>query len=160
MTPKDISKLPYRQNVGIMLINADGHVFVGQRLDNPSPAWQMPQGGIDPGETPKTAALRELEEETGAAASHVTIIAESRDWIRYDLPDDLIPKLWGGKWRGQEQKYFLMRFNGADSDINIVTDHQEFSSWRWLPPEQLVANIVPFKRAVYEQVVAEFTPYL
>ena len=160
LTPEHIATLPYRKNVGIMMTNADGHVFVGQRRDNRMAAWQMPQGGIDKGEKPETAALRELEEETGVSSGLVTIVAESQSWIRYELPHDLIPKLWGGKWRGQEQRWFLMRFDGTDADINIATEHPEFSEWRWLPPEQLVANIVPFKQSVYEAVLAEFTPHL
>ena len=160
MTPDQIARLPYRRNVGVMLVNGDGHAFVGQRKDNDTAAWQMPQGGIDPGESPRIAALRELEEETGVLPSLVTVEAETRDWVRYDLPTDLVPKLWGGKWRGQEQKWFLMRFSGSDADVNIQTAHPEFSAWRWLPPSDLVGNIVPFKRAVYEAVVAEFQPYL
>ncbi len=156
MTPDEIAKLPYRQNVGIMLMNADGGVFVGQRLDSEVPAWQMPQGGIDKGEDAKTAALRELEEETGVSANSVTLIAETQDWIAYDLPHDIVPKIWKGRYRGQEQKWFLFRFHGDDAEINIEVEHQEFSEWRWLPFDQLVENIVPFKREVYEKVVAEF----
>ncbi len=160
LTPDQIAKLPYRQNVGVMLINPDKHVFVGQRRDNQTAAWQMPQGGIDKGESPKDAALRELEEETGVSPAKVSLVAESQTWVRYDLPDDLIPKLWGGKWRGQEQRWFLMRFEGIDSDINIATKDPEFSQWQWLPSQDLVANIVPFKREVYQAVVREFAPFL
>ncbi|WP_370228542.1 RNA pyrophosphohydrolase [Cognatishimia sp.] len=160
MTPEDIAKLPYRQNVGVMLVNASGHAFVGQRMDSEVAAWQMPQGGIDKGETPAEAALRELEEETGVSPDLVTPLAESDGWIAYDLPHDLVPKIWKGRFKGQEQKWFLYRFHGTDDQVNIVVEHQEFSEWCWLPVDELVANIVPFKRAVYEQVVAEFTPYI
>lgn len=158
----DIETLPYRENVGVMLMNKVGNVFVGQRLDSDpaSPAWQMPQGGIDPGETPRDAALRELEEETGVSRAMVDVIAEGSDWVAYDLPRELIPQLWGGKYRGQKQKWFLMRFLGADSDVNIVTEHPEFEKWQWMSPSDLVANIVPFKRAVYEAVLDQFEAHL
>lgn len=160
MTPEEIAKLPYRRNVGVMLVNADGHAFVGQRLDSEVAAWQMPQGGIDKGETPRDAALRELEEETGVSPDLVTVESESAGWVAYDLPHDIVPRIWKGRYRGQEQKWFLMRFHGEDSQINIEVDHQEFSEWRWLPVGELVANIVPFKRGVYEQVLAEFSDKL
>ncbi|SLN22838.1 RNA pyrophosphohydrolase [Roseovarius litorisediminis] len=156
MAPEEIENLPYRPCVGVMLANSQGHVFVGQRIDNDNAAWQMPQGGIDPGEDPRDAALRELWEETGVPADLVTIEAETPDWIPYDLPHDLVPRIWKGRFRGQKQKWFLLRFHGADSDVNIATDHPEFSEWRWLDPELLVANIVPFKRVVYERVMAAF----
>ncbi|MEO0677206.1 MAG: RNA pyrophosphohydrolase [Pseudomonadota bacterium] len=157
---EEIARLPYRQNVGVMLVNTSGHVFVGQRCDAPAgqDAWQMPQGGIDKGEAPEDAALREIEEETGVARDLVRIDAVTADWIRYDLPTELVSKLWKGKWRGQEQKYYLMRFLGADEDINIETHEPEFSAWKWLPPAELPGAIVPFKRAVYEQVLAELGP--
>lgn len=155
MTPEEIAKLPYRPCVGVMLANADGHVFVGQRIDNPGPAWQMPQGGVDPGEDPRDAALRELWEETGVTADKVTVVAETAGWVPYDLPHDLVPRLWKGRFRGQEQKWFLMRFHGADTDVNIETEQPEFSQWRWLAPSDLVENIVPFKRAVYQSVLDE-----
>lgn len=148
--------LPYRPCVGIVLIAGDGRVFGGQRIDNPGPAWQMPQGGIDTGESPTAAALRELEEETGVRPSLATIAAESPDWYRYDLPADLVPRLWGGRFRGQSQKWFALRFLGADSDIDIARPHPEFSRWAWMTPRDLVEAAVPFKRAVYERVFADF----
>ena len=160
MTPAEIAQLPYRRNVGVMLANRRGEVFVGQRLDNDQAAWQMPQGGIDKGESPRDAALRELFEETGVDPALVTIEAETEGWLPYELPVDLVPKIWKGRYRGQEQKWFLMRFQGADSDIDIATEHPEFSSWRWLAPDDLVAHIVPFKRKVYERVLAQFASRL
>ena len=156
MTPDEISKLPYRPCVGIMLANTRGHVFVGQRLDRDTDAWQMPQGGVDAGENTRDAALRELLEETGVRENLVTIEAESRGLIPYDLPTDLVPHIWKGRYRGQEQKWFLFRFHGGDDQINIATEHPEFTAWKWMAKDDLVANIVPFKRAVYEQVLAEF----
>ena len=156
MTPEEIAQLPYRPCVGVMLANRDGHVFVGQRIDNDTAAWQMPQGGVDPGEDPRDAALRELWEETGVAASLVTVEAETDGWLPYDLPHDLVPRIWKGRYRGQEQKWFLLRFKGSDGDVNIATDHPEFSEWRWLAPDQLVDNIVPFKRDVYARVLDQF----
>lgn len=156
MTPEDLAKLPYRKNVGVMLVNADGAAFVGQRLDSKEPAWQMPQGGIDKGEDPSAAALRELEEETGVSPDLVTVEAETDGWIAYDLPLEIASRIWKGKYRGQKQKWYLMRFHGRNDQVNIVVDHQEFSEWRWLPVAELVDNIVPFKREVYAQVVAAF----
>ncbi|CUH76435.1 RNA pyrophosphohydrolase [Tritonibacter multivorans] len=160
MTPEEIAKLPYRPNVGVMLMNADGHVWVGQRSDRHKDAWQMPQGGIDKGEDPQAAALRELEEETGVTADLVDVVAETDGWLAYDLPVDLVPEIWGGKWRGQEQKWFLLRFKGTDDQINIETDHPEFTAWKWLPGDQLVDNIVPFKQEVYARVVDAFRAHL
>ncbi|SLN22898.1 RNA pyrophosphohydrolase [Roseivivax jejudonensis] len=156
MTPEEIAALPYRPCVGVMMVNAAGEVFVGQRSDTPEPAWQMPQGGIDPGETPQVAALRELREETGVTPDLVSVEAETDDWIAYDLPHDLVPRIWKGRFRGQEQKWFLMRFRGRDEQIDIAAEHEEFSAWRWLPIDEVEAAIVPFKRAVYAQVVAAF----
>ena len=156
MTPEDIAKLPYRPCVGVMLVNTDGAVFVGQRLDNDAPAWQMPQGGIDEGETPLEAALRELGEETGLPEDAVMVEAETEDWVTYDLPHELVPRIWKGRFRGQKQKWVLMRFTGSDDQVNIATEHPEFSKWCWLPASDLVANIVPFKREVYERVLTEF----
>ncbi|WP_207477891.1 RNA pyrophosphohydrolase [Arenibaculum pallidiluteum] len=147
--------LPYRPCVGIMLANDEGLVFVGRRKDTPE-AWQMPQGGIDPGETPGQAALRELEEEIGTARAE--ILAETQGWLRYDLPPDLLGKVWGGRWRGQEQKWVLCRFTGRDADVNLATAHPEFDAWRWVRPEETVELIVPFKRDIYRAVVAELAP--
>ncbi|MGB7242711.1 MAG: RNA pyrophosphohydrolase [Sulfitobacter sp.] len=160
MTPEMIEVLPYRACVGVMLLNGAGHVFVGQRKDNDTAAWQMPQGGVDKGEEPRNAALRELWEETGVTADLVTVQAESTQWLTYDLPHNLVPKLWKGKYRGQKQKWYLLRFQGTDDQINIATEHPEFSTWRWIPSADLVDSIVPFKRDVYQAVVAEFQAYL
>ena len=155
MNPK-FKNLPYRSNVGIMLINDEGHVFVGQRLDNNQNAWQMPQGGIDCDEDPQSAAYRELLEETGIEQENVKFLAKSSKWLLYDLPEDLIPKLWDGKYRGQKQKWFLFKFLGTNRDINISTEHPEFSNWKWMPKENLLEKIVPFKKSVYESVLREF----
>ena len=152
--------LPYRPCVGVMLINADGLIFAGQRLDSKVAAWQMPQGGIDDGEKPSVAALRELVEETGVTADLVQFIAKTEGWVTYDLPPDLLGKVWGGKYRGQRQKWFLYRYLGGDDQVQIASDHPEFSMWRWIEADQMIASIVPFKRAVYETVVATFRPYL
>jgi putative (di)nucleoside polyphosphate hydrolase len=154
LTPEQQS-LPYRPCVGVVLASSTGQVFVGERVEVPD-AWQMPQGGIDPGETPQAAALRELEEETGVPASLVEIEAETQNWLRYDLPPDLVGKAFKGRFRGQEQKWFLMRFKGSDDAIRINTAHPEFARWRWMPPEELLTYIVPFKRGVYEQVLDAF----
>lgn len=145
---------PYRRGVGIVLVNQAGRVFVAQRIDSKLPAWQMPQGGIDKGETPRVAALRELLEEIGT--NKARIIGVTRAWLRYDLPADLQEKMWSGKYRGQEQKWFLMRFTGVDTDIDIDTAHPEFVAWKWLPFTHLPRVIVGFKREIYKQVVAAF----
>ncbi len=154
----DPASLPYRPCAGIMLANMEGQVFVGRRIDSKpeGDAWQMPQGGIDDGEDPREAALRELCEETGVSADLVDIIAQSPEEHYYDLPPELMGKIWGGKYRGQRQTWFLMRFKGKDSDVDIATKHAEFSLWQWVAPEQLPHLIVPFKRRLYEAVVAEF----
>ncbi|WBU64560.1 RNA pyrophosphohydrolase [Paracoccus aerodenitrificans] len=150
------SGLPYRPCAGVVLVNADGLVFAGQRIDNPGHAWQMPQGGIDKGESPREAALRELTEETGLPADAVEIVEEAADWVYYDLPDELLGKVWKGKYGGQRQKWVLMRFVGRDDQVNIETEHPEFDKWAWMRPEDLIEKIVPFKRSVYEQVFQAF----
>ena len=152
--------LPYRPCVGVLLFNARREVFVGQRIDMVQEAWQMPQGGIDRGEDPRDTALRELEEETGVSPDKVDILAETREWLRYDLPPNLVNRVWRGRYRGQEQKWFAARFLGTDADIDIDTAHPEFSDWRWSPVDELTANAVSFKRALYEAVIAEFRPIL
>ena len=152
--------LPYRPCAGIMLLNADGLVFVGQRLDSALDAWQMPQGGIDEGEDAEAAAYRELGEETGIAPHLAQVIARSAGEHLYDLPPHMIGKMWKGKYRGQRQIWFLMRFLGSDADIDIATDAQEFRAWRWAERDSLVDLIVPFKRELYTNVIAEFAPHL
>ncbi|WP_022684182.1 RNA pyrophosphohydrolase [Sphingobium bisphenolivorans] len=153
--PND-SELSYRPCVGVMLVNMDGKVFVGQRIDSQVEAWQMPQGGIDDGEDVRAAALRELGEETGVGEAHVEFIAKAREEHFYDLPTELIGKLWGGKYRGQRQYWFLARFLGSDEDINIQTSHPEFKEWKWIDPETLPDLIVPFKRKLYRDILQEF----
>jgi|SRR5437868_6430151 len=150
----------YRRGVGVMLLNNEGKVFVGARIDNPADAWQMPQGGIDEGEESWPAALRELEEETGVAPGLVEKIAECPERLRYDLPEEWRPRLWGGKWLGQEQDWFLVRFLGEDGDFNIATEHPEFRMWKWVEPGQLPDVIVPFKRELYQRLLSEFADYL
>ena len=145
---------PYRPCVGIMLLNGGGQVFVAQRIDQQVEAWQMPQAGIDAREDPRQAVFRELKEEIGT--DHAEVLAESRGWLDYDLPRDLADKVWRGRFRGQTQKWFALRFLGQDSDIDIETEHPEFNAWRWAPMADLPRLIVPFKRDNYEKVVAEF----
>jgi len=156
----DTDSLPYRPCAGVMLANEAGLVFVGQRLDNAQDAWQMPQGGIDPGESAEDAAWRELREETGIAAHHATLIARARAEHFYDLPEHLLGKLWGGRYRGQRQTWFLMRFTGSDADIDIATEHPEFSAWKWADPDDLPRLIVPFKQRLYRAVLEEFRPLI
>ena len=158
MSAADLSA--YRPGVGIVLVNREGKVFVGRRIDMPAgwPAWQMPQGGIDPDETPLQAALRELYEETGTDKAE--IVAETRDWLRYDLPAPIAGGAWGGRFRGQRQKWFLMRFAGDDSDIDLTRHDAEFDAWKWVAASELSGLIVDFKRAVYVAVIEEFRAYL
>lgn len=161
------AQLPYRPCVGVMVVNAEGKVWVGCRADAPGDPegrgtwWQMPQGGIDEGEDPRKAALRELEEETGITS--VDIVAETSDWVRYDLPAHLVGKAWGGKYRGQKQKWFLVRFKGSEAEINITPapPHQiEFIKWQWAAHDTLIDTVVPFKRDVYAAVLSEFASIL
>ena len=154
------STLPYRPCAGVMLLNRNGQVFVGQRIDSTVEAWQMPQGGIDEGEDAETAAIRELGEETGVLPDKVELVAVAPEELFYDLPPDMIGKVWKGKWRGQRQRWFLYRFLGEDSDVDIATKHQEFRAWRWVDPAELPAIIVPFKKALYEDVLAAFAEQL
>jgi len=158
--------LPYRPCVGVMALNRDGFAFVGRRIGGPehvdlTHAWQMPQGGIDPGEQPWPAALRELREETNIRS--VEPIAEIAEWLRYDIPREIVGLAWTGKYRGQMQKWFAVRFTGAASEIDVEhpegAQEAEFSAWRWEPMQNLPGLVVPFKRAVYERVVAEFAKY-
>ena len=151
------SDLPYRPCVGIMLLNADGKVFVGKRLDQTVEGWQMPQGGIDKGEEPREAALRELQEEVGTDKAE--IIGEMDGWVTYDLPEHLIGVAFKGKYKGQKQKWFAMRFTGKDSDIDLTTHEPEFSDFRWVDVKELPDLIVPFKRDSYKQVVAGLGKY-
>ena len=151
----------YRRGVGVMLLNEHGKVFVGARIDNTDEAWQMPQGGIDEGEDdPWATALRELEEETGISPRLVERVADCPERLKYDLPEELRPTLWGGKYKGQDQDWYLARFLGADDDIDIATKHPEFREWRWIEPDQLPELIVPFKRDLYRRLLREFTPWL
>jgi len=151
--------LPYRPCVGVVLANADGRVLIAERLDMPG-AWQMPQGGIDPDESPREACYRELEEEIGVGPALADVTAEYPDWLTYDLPDDLVGKVWKGRWRGQKQRWFLLRFRGRDADILLETSHPEFSRWRWVQPDEAVSGIVPFKRDIYRAVLSYFGPFL
>jgi len=144
-----------------MLLNRDGQVFVGARVDNPEDAWQMPQGGIDDDEEPWPAAIRELEEETGIPPRLVEKVAECAERLRYDLPEEWRPRLWGGKWLGQEQDWFLARFLGDDRDIDLnAAGHPEFRAWKWVEPDRLPELIVPFKRELYRRLLREFADYL
>lgn len=153
--PRARAKRPYRLGVGAVLFDRRGRVFVARRLDTPGPAWQLPQGGLDVGEPPRAAVRRELQEEIGT--DKVRIIGETRDWLRYDLPPDLADKAWDGRFRGQKQKWFALRFTGRASDIRLdASAHPEFGDWRWTRLDDLPREIVPFKRPLYEALVAEF----
>lgn len=154
----EASELPFRQGVGMLIVDKNNRVFVGKRIDSKANGWQMPQGGIDLGETPSSAALREMEEEIGSSKGE--IIAESKKWYSYRVPDFLIPKLWNGQYCGQRQKWFLIRFTGKDSDININTETPEFDQWKWIEFDQLLVDIIPFKLKLYQQVIREFKPLL
>jgi putative (di)nucleoside polyphosphate hydrolase len=143
----------YRANVGLMLIGPERRVFVGRRLNQPD-AWQMPQGGVDKGETPVEAACRELREEIGTTKA--LLLRETHDWVTYDVPLAMHPPHWKGRWRGQAQKWFALGFTGQDSDIDLAAHHQEFDAWQWLPAHQLPEVIVPWKRPVYQAVLKEF----
>lgn len=147
----------YRAGVGIMLLDAANRVFIARRTDSVE-AWQMPQGGIDRGEKPRDAAMRELKEEIGT--NHAEILGETARWLHYDLPPELAATLWHGHYRGQAQKWFAMRFLGRDADIDLDTHHPEFDAWRWAAPAELPGLIVPFKRRLYLDVLAEFSPLL
>ncbi len=155
-----MTKDRYRRGVGVMLLNAERKVWVGKRIDNTDEAWQMPQGGIDKGEEPWATALRELEEETGIPPYLVEQIAECPERLKYDLPPELRGKLWGGKWKGQVQDWYLCRFLGLTSDIDIATKHPEFNAWQWIEPARLPDLIVPFKRDLYRRLLDEFAEHL
>ena len=150
----------YRRGVGVMLLNGERKVFVAARIDNPDDAWQMPQGGIDEGEEPWATALRELEEETGIAPHLVERVAECPERLRYELPEGLAGRLWKGRWIGQEQDWFLCRFLGEDSDVDLATKHPEFRDWQWVEPSRLPDLIVPFKRDLYRRLLSDFADYL
>lgn len=157
-------QLPFRPGVGMMIINKKNQVFVGKRINNKlnsylkKKSWQMPQGGIDLGETPSSAALREMEEEIGTKKA--TIIAESKIWYSYRIPKTMIPKLWEGKYCGQKQKWFLIKYDGKDEEINIDTEIPEFCDWKWIDMKDLYKNIIPFKLKLYKAVIREFFPLI
>jgi putative (di)nucleoside polyphosphate hydrolase len=156
----DRESLPYRPAAGVMLLNREGKVWVGQRRDSTLEAWQMPQGGLDPGENAEAGALRELEEETGITRDKVELLARAPGELLYDLPDDLLGKVWKGNWRGQRQTWFLMRFIGEDGDVNLETPEPEFRAWKWAEPQELPSLIVPFKQGLYRDILKAFAPYL
>ncbi|MGC6485881.1 MAG: RNA pyrophosphohydrolase [Candidatus Puniceispirillales bacterium] len=156
MTP--YAERPYRPCVGIVLINDADHVFVGQRIDNMVEAWQMPQGGIDDGETPLEAGYREMMEEIGT--DNARFLGEHDGWLDYDIPEDLANRLWQGRFRGQTQKWLAFRFTGVDAEINIATPEPEFRAWRWAEPADLPGMAVPFKRDVYHNVLSQLIPLI
>ncbi|WP_050421053.1 RNA pyrophosphohydrolase [Bradyrhizobium tropiciagri] len=143
----------YRLGVGIVLLNQRGEVFVGRRPDLKPDVWQMPQGSIEKGETPQQAALRELKEEVGT--DNAELLAESRDWLQYDVPSEFVPKRWSGRWKGQRQKWVVMVFRGADTDINVAGDDSELDAWRWVPTKDIAGLAAPFK--LYLDVIGEFS---
>lgn len=150
--------LPFRPGVGMMIINKENKIFVGKRLNTKDNAWQMPQGGIDLGETPSVAAIREMKEEIGS--DKCKIIAESKNWYSYRIPEFLVPKLWGGKFCGQKQKWFLIRFLGSDEDININTDCPEFEEWKWIDEKDLLQDVIQFKIVLYKRIIEEFSSFI
>ena len=150
----------YRRGVGVMILNSERKVWVGRRIDNTDEAWQMPQGGIDKGELPWPAALREVEEETGIVPNLIEQLSQHPQQLRYDLPPELHGKLWGGKWKGQLQDWYCARFLGDDDAVNIATAHPEFSHWNWVEADDLPELIVPFKRDMYRAIVAGFREWL
>ena len=150
----------YRRGVGVMLLNRDRHVWVGKRIDNSAEAWQMPQGGLDPGEEPWDGALREVGEETGIASHLIEQVACHPERLKYDIPEALAARLWKGQWKGQVQDWYLARFLGYDSDVDIATAHPEFNAWQWVEPKRLPELIVPFKRDMYRKIVAGFGEWL
>lgn len=157
--PEKYAGLPYRPGVGIVLFNREGKVFIGRRMDNHADSWQLPQGGIDEGEDPYTAVFREMEEEIGTRKAE--ILGAYDEWLHYDLPERLIPKLWNGRYRGQKQKWIALRFLGEDADIDLNAHNiPEFNAWKWAGLDELLDLIVPFKRGVYATVIAEFKKYI
>ncbi|MGR3573004.1 RNA pyrophosphohydrolase [Brevirhabdus sp.] len=156
MALENYDHLPYRTCVGVVMIDGYGRIFAGERIDTPA-AWQMPQGGVDAGEDPAAAALRELREETGVSGDLVEPIDELDEWLTYDLPAELVPHVWNGRFRGQRQRWFMHRFSGTDEQINIATQPPEFQQWRWMESAELIEAIVPFKRDIYRRVLKEFS---
>ena len=158
MPLEPLNERPYRLGVGVMLLNDHGEILVAQRIDNPGPAWQMPQGGIDVGEDPLVALHREVREEIGT--DNFEILGQLPQWVTYDIPLDLADRLWGGQFRGQKQMWFCARFLGNPGDICLETEHPEFCAWKWVTPDQLVALIVPFKRELYAFLIKTFAAFL
>ena len=156
--PTPYNERPYRPCVGIFLLNNEGKVFAGRRIDSRAEAWQMPQGGIDAGESPLDACMREMREEIGTNAAE--FVGQHDDWLYYDIPLPLADRLWQGRYKGQKQKWIALRFIGHDDDINIATDEPEFCEWKWLSPYDLVDLAVPFKRDVYQNVLTAFSSIL
>jgi putative (di)nucleoside polyphosphate hydrolase len=150
--------LPYRLGVGLMLLNQENKILIGQRIDTKINGWQMPQGGIDEGETPSKAVLREMEEEIGTNKG--IIISETKSWYFYDIPKFMIPKLWNGQYKGQKQKWFLIKFTGNDSDIHLDTKNQEFREWQWCSLDEIMNLVVPFKKTLYKAIIKEFKKFL